>query len=111
MSTENQYCASCGAEIRAEAEICPHCGVQQETGETGDAGLETLDIVLTVVGAVSGAVGFLFLPILFGPVAALCGVVLAVRERTFWGIALIVWGLLSTITGVVLGLLAVLGTV
>ena len=29
MTTVDKYCSSCGEQIKAAAEICPHCGVRQ----------------------------------------------------------------------------------
>lgn len=31
------FCASCGEPIKKQAEVCPHCGVPQDTASTGDS--------------------------------------------------------------------------
>jgi len=33
---ESKFCSECGNEMNAKAEVCPECGVSQETTQTGD---------------------------------------------------------------------------
>ena len=35
-AADEQYCSSCGEVIKQEAEICPECGVGQESASTSD---------------------------------------------------------------------------
>ena len=43
MSSETKYCKDCGSEIARKAEICPECGVRQESVGLGGSGDEEID--------------------------------------------------------------------
>jgi hypothetical protein len=54
------YCTECGAEINEKAEICPECGVRQDSAETSvkeaTSGLQGNTLVNTIIGAVVGII-------------------------------------------------------
>jgi len=54
---------------------------------------------LLAAGLVSAAVGFVFLPVVFGPLALVCGVAMFVKYNEMYGLALVALGLLSTVIG------------
>jgi uncharacterized membrane protein YozB (DUF420 family) len=58
------------------------------------------------IGGASGLLGFLVLPIIFGPLAMGCGVQLYRRHSEWYGLAMVAWGATSLVVGWVIGLLA-----
>jgi hypothetical protein len=57
------------------------------------------------LGGVSGLLGFVFIPILFGPFAMFCGVQLYRRHSEWYGLGMIAWGGVSLAVGWLIGLL------
>lgn len=47
---DEKYCASCGKIIKAEAEICPMCGVRQKSPKTGEKSKIAAGILAILLG-------------------------------------------------------------
>jgi len=58
---------------------------------------------------VLSGISILFIPPLFGLLAAICGLVVLLRGRPFYGAALIVIAVIAAVIGMILGELAMLG--
>ncbi|SHH31774.1 eL43 family ribosomal protein [Halobaculum gomorrense] len=111
------FCSFCGAVIKKRAEICPDCGVATDGGAGGvsttgtssargtTGGSSSGKTKYTVGGIVSGLVGFVLLPIVFGPIAVYCGYQVYQNHDETHGIALIAWGGLSLVVGMAFGAL------
>lgn len=109
------FCRSCGAVIKKQAELCPECGVATEGGTrrgsaTGTAaprgatgGSSSGKTKYLAGGIVSGLIAFVFLPIVFGPIAMFCGYQVYQHHEESQGIALIGWGAVSLVVGMVFG--------
>jgi len=57
------------------------------------------------IGGLSGALGFLVIPVLFGPLAMVCGVQLFRRHSEWAGIGMVAWGATSLVVGWLIGVL------
>lgn len=115
------YCSSCGAVIKKNAELCPECGVA--TGNTSVAGTRSTrsstartatrgsaggKTKYTAIAAVSGLVAFVFLPIVFGPISIYSGYKVYNNHDETQGIALMAWGGIALVVGLVIGAMAVI---
>lgn len=49
-SADEQYCSSCGNVIKSEAEICPECGVRQQTQANSGKDRTTTAILALLLG-------------------------------------------------------------
>jgi TM2 domain-containing membrane protein YozV len=47
---DEQYCSSCGDIIKKEAEVCPECGVRQESASSSDIDRTTAGIFAILLG-------------------------------------------------------------
>lgn len=68
---ETKFCSDCGSEIKAKAEICPECGVSQETSHTSQrepSGRWIAAFIGSIVSFVLGWLPFIG-PILGGSLA------------------------------------------
>jgi hypothetical protein len=113
--TNEMFCRSCGAVIKKQAEICPECGVATEGGtRSGSAagraaprgasgGSSSGKTKYLAGGIISGLIGFVLLPIGFGPIAMFCGYQVYQHHEESQGIALIGWGAVSLVVGMVFG--------
>ncbi|MXR41417.1 hypothetical protein GRX01_08715 [Halobaculum sp. WSA2] len=112
------YCSSCGAVVKKRAEICPECGVATDgaavgvspTTESSSSGIATggsssNETKYLVGGVISGLVGFVFLPIIFGPISLYCGYTVYQNHDETKGIALMAWGGASLVVGMAVGAL------
>lgn len=99
-----KYCQECGAEINAKAEICPECGVRQPEAEEDDDRAKRAKQFL-IAGAVLGFIAILILPIVFGPLAVLCGLLAMFYGRPLAGAGVVAWGVIAFLIGVVLGII------
>lgn len=63
----------------------------------------------TAIGLISGLVAFEFLPVLFGPIAVVAGVVVFRRHDEWHGLALVAFGLVALVVGTWLGLVSLFG--
>ena len=59
----------------------------------------------TAIGVLSGAIAFVFVPILFGLLSVFCGVQVFRRYSEYQGLAIMVWGGFGLFVGLILGLL------
>lgn len=102
---DEQYCSSCGEIIKQDAEICPECGVRHKEppGTQDETGTDLSMNAYASISLITGAIGFIFFPVIFGPVSAFCGyqVYKYYSEKT--GLALIIFGLLSLVWGALYG--------
>jgi len=57
------------------------------------------------IGLISGAIGFVLFPVVFGPVAAFCGYQVHKHHDEKVGLAIFVFGLLSLAAGIFFGVL------
>ena len=109
------YCQSCGEEISEDAEICPECGVRQQTssgggsGNVDETGLQGNTLLNVIIGTVVGII-VLFIPVLNlfssaiggavggylqkegGGGGAKVGALISIAQLAFIGIILIVAG-------------------
>ncbi len=87
-SSETKFCQECGAEINEKAEICPECGVRQpETKQEGDSEERAKRArQFLYAGVILGFAALLFLPIIFGPLAAICGLLTLYYGRPLAGV-------------------------
>ena len=67
-----KYCHECGSRIRLRAEICPKCGIRQESDDaepirssakSNGEGFGTTSLVLSLVGIVTAAISFCCSPL------------------------------------------------
>jgi RNA polymerase subunit RPABC4/transcription elongation factor Spt4 len=49
-AADEAFCSSCGAVIKKEAEICPHCGVRQKRQSSRSSEKWTAVLVLNIIG-------------------------------------------------------------
>jgi len=112
------YCSSCGAIVKKRAEICPECGVATDGAAVGvsrttgsspsgvaTGGSSSNPMMYLVGGVISGLIGFVFLPIVFGPVSIYCGYTVYQNHDETQGIALMAWGGASLVVGMAVGAL------
>ena len=95
-------CPACGNKVSSQAAACPYCG--QPIGEDlqscgafrmpqmANASAENSNArLIGILGVVCAIVGFLILPIIFGPAGLILGII-AVRKQEeklgWWGIVL-----------------------
>lgn len=69
MSSPRKFCHNCGAEIDARAEICPSCGLRQLDIKKPEDGRKYSNL-----GIVFAVISLLILPIIFGPIGVILGV-------------------------------------
>lgn len=100
--TDSKYCQECGTEIKKKAEICPECGVRQ-ADQSEDTDREKRAKQFLIAGAVLGFIGIIILPIVFCPLAILCGLIAMFYGRPLAGAGVVAWGVVSFLIGVVLG--------
>ena len=55
-ASDEVYCSSCGEAIKADAEICPHCGVRQRAASGGEEKNAALSFVASLVVPGAGQV-------------------------------------------------------
>lgn len=105
---ETKFCQECGAEINEKAEICPECGVRQPgTEENADSEERAMRArQFLYAGVILGFAALLFLPIIFGPLAAICGLLTLYYGRPLAGAAVVAWGVIATIIGWIIGIIA-----
>ena len=102
--TGKMYCSECGSEISRKAEICPECGVRvSEDSETDKSRLGYRGYA--AIGVVSGAIAFVFVPIVFGAISIACGIQIFRKYDELRGILLSAWGGVGLVLGVVIGAL------
>ena len=112
------YCSSCGAIVKKRAEICPECGVATDGAAVGvsrttgsspsgvaTGGSSSNETKYVAGGVISGLIGFVFLPIVFGPISLYCGYTVYKNHDETKGIALLVWGGVSLVVGMAVGAL------
>lgn len=94
-----KFCQACGEGLIATAAVCPKCGtmtgVANKPATSGTNTLSTLAIVFSIVSV-------LFLPILFGPIALILGIIAAVRKEPRGTLALIL-SIVCPIMGFIFG--------
>lgn len=98
----------CGAQIRQQAELCPECGVRQDGAAESESDDDTLATAALAAGAFLSLVSLVFLPILFGPLAMLCGILAIAGGRHVAGVLLTVWAAIATMIGMVIGMAVML---
>lgn len=104
--SDERYCTECGAVISTEAEFCPECGARtaglkdpaREKSRIGETGYKT-------IGAITGIISFVFLPIVFGPITIFIGVQLYRKHSELAGIAMMIFGGAGLVIGAILGVL------
>lgn len=112
------YCSSCGAIVKKQAEICPECGVATDGAAAGvsrttgsspsgvaTGGTSSNKTKYLAGGVISGLIGFVFLPIVFGPISLYCGYTVYKNHDETQGIALLAWGGASLVVGMAVGAL------
>lgn len=86
------YCFACGAQIDARAEICPKCGVRQQTARPGQVQVAppvaATGMGYSVAAIICGVVALLFFPIIFGPAGLVLGAVAYTRHERLWAIGM-----------------------
>lgn len=102
---DEAYCSSCGELIKAEAEICPECGVRQKApsdasekesriGQKGYLG----------IGVVSALVSLVLFPPVFGLISVFSGYQTYKRWNETRGLALMAFGGVCMAAGIVIGI-------
>jgi RNA polymerase subunit RPABC4/transcription elongation factor Spt4 len=104
-STNSKYCQECGAQINQKAEICPECGVRQATTDKDDSDRSQRAKQFLIAGVVLGLIGILILPIIFAPLAVLCGLLAMFYGRPLAGAGVVAWGVISFFIGFILGVI------
>lgn len=102
---EEMFCSECGEIIRKRAEICPKCGVRTSTEDVDEKDSRIGKGGYLLIGAVSGLVALIFFPPVFGLISIICGVQLFRKYSELIGFAVMGWGGVSLILGVILGAL------
>lgn len=101
-SSEVKYCTECGAEINSKADVCPECGVRQESvsgdGEKNKVVAGVLGILLGGLGVHhfylgSNTAGVIYLAVALGGGLVTCGLAstLAGIAGLIEGIVLLTW--------------------
>jgi hypothetical protein len=104
----SKFCPECGSEINAKAEICPDCGVRQpdqDEANSGDSDNSERARQFLIAGGVLGFLGILILPIVFCPLAVLCGLLAMFYGRPLAGAGIVAWGVIALGIGIVLGII------
>lgn len=52
LGADEQYCTSCGEVIKQQAEICPHCGVRQQSSSSSRKDRTTAGILALLLGGI-----------------------------------------------------------
>lgn len=97
------FCASCGGTIAETSQFCPSCGASRgapgvmPTPKSAGSGF-------SVAGIICGAIAFLFLPIVLGPVGLILGAIGKSKGEEKAVIALVV-SALGLVIGMILGFL------
>lgn len=104
IAEDEVYCRSCGEPIKEAAVICPNCGVEKKTKETGPDSRIGLNGYV-VLGVVSALIALLFVPIVFGVVSIFSGFQIYRKWNEYWGIGIMILGSVCMAIGVVLGIL------
>jgi predicted nucleic acid-binding Zn ribbon protein len=100
--SDTKYCQECGSEINRKAEICPDCGVRQGEVQENDDRSQRASQFLKA-GLALGVCAIIILPIVFGPLAMLCGVLAMFYGRPLAGAGVAAWGFVGAGIGWILG--------
>jgi len=92
------YCQNCGNDMPPISDYCDECGV-----EVGTVATDETNRRLKASGIISAAISLVFLPIVFGPIAIICGYLLYDRGDEEWGKWIAVGGFVAMVIGIVLG--------
>jgi hypothetical protein len=84
------------------AELCPDCGVRQPGPEDPARAERATKCLWT--GIALGALGILVLPIVLGPLAAVCGLLAMYYGRPLGGAGVVVWAVVASTIGILLAL-------
>lgn len=103
--TNSKYCQECGAQINQKAEICPECGVRQASPNKDDDDRSQRAKQFLIAGVVLGFIGILILPIIFAPLAVLCGLLAMFYGRPLAGAGVVAWGVIAFVIGFILGVI------
>jgi len=95
------YCQNCGNDVPPVSDFCDECGV-----EIGTVAADGTNKKLKASGIISAAVSLVFLPIVFGPIAIMCGYLLYDRGDEEWGKWIALGGFVAMIIGIVIGIVA-----
>ena len=102
MDIQRINCPVCGNKVSSQAAACPHCGqpvgnnlqrcgVPRIPQEANASAADSNARLIGILGVVCAIVGFLILPIIFGPAGLILGII-AVRKQEeklgWWGIVL-----------------------
>lgn len=102
---DEMYCPECGSTIRMKAEICPDCGVRV-ADEEDDTKSRIGYRGYLGMGVGGGIVALIFLPPVFGLLSLFGGIQLYRRHNELQGIVVIIWSVVSTLIGLVIGFLS-----
>jgi hypothetical protein len=103
---DEMYCPECGSIIRTKAEICPDCGVRvADEGDDDDKSRIGYRGYLGM-GVGGGIVALIFLPPVFGLLSLFGGIQLYRRHNELQGIVVIIWSVVATLIGLVIGFLS-----
>ena len=104
---ETKFCQECGVKINKRAEICPECGVRQPGTEVNGERKERANRARQFLsaGGILGFIALLLFPIIFGPLAVVCGLLALYYGRPIAGAGVVAWGVITTIIGWLIGFL------
>lgn len=96
------YCPNCGEELPEAAEYCPNCG--DFLGTTNEDKTRIGERGYTLLGTISGLIALLLFPPVFGIISIFSGIQLFRHYDERRGIALIIWGSITLISGILIGI-------
>lgn len=102
------YCPSCGTEVRDGVSYCPDCGTSVEPGGGGESSRMSGE-AFAVLSTVSSLVAFLLFPPVFGAIGIFTGYQVYKRKSEGMGVALMAFGGVATIAGMVIGAYVLVG--
>ena len=113
------YCSNCGTDNTEGNRFCNSCGntLMDRGYNTGQGSYNSWDQEkpegrnYAILGIVFAFCSLIILPIIFGPLAVIFGILAVLKDDSSWGIAAIVLGVVLATISALLGMMFMYGTI